>query len=265
MHRKTFIFWISIISYVTTIGTNAYIPPLCLSSLGIEGINGTMIKFIERNSIIPVKKSMNLRGNQFPKVNENGIAGIHIRVIQGEQVNASDNKMLGDYILNGKYDETINIEVIFEIIDHPYQTLYVDSIDDINGKDGIMIAEDQMTLSQEEIDEIVRADQRFAAKDPQWTETMQARNLLESSAIHCKNQLEDELKLCDAVIIETLFEACNDVMDWLDDNTDADRDDYKEKQQEFDDIVLPMLKDFCQDNPDLGEFDDDYYSDHEDL
>merc|ERR1712228_733637 len=68
---------------------------------------------------------------------------------------------------------------------------------------------------------------------------------------------------------ETLFEAANDVIDWLDDNVDADRDDYKEKQQEFDDIVQPILKDFYQENPSAGgggyDDDDDDYTDHEDL
>ena len=73
---------------------------------------------------------------------------------------------------------------------------------------------------------------------------------------------------------ETLFEAANDVIDWLDDNVDADRDDYKEKQQEFDDIVQPILKDFYQENPGAGagasggyddDDDDDSYTDHEDL
>merc|ERR1712154_134327 len=100
---------------------------------------------------------------------------------------------------------------------------------------------------------------------------MGAKNSLVSAAYNLKNQLEDEEKMGDEDK-ETLFEAANDVIDWLDDNADADRDDYKGKQQEFDDIVQPILKDFYQQNPGAGggapggeDDDDDYYTDHEDL
>merc|ERR1712083_626130 len=125
--------------------------------------------------------------------------------------------------------------------------------------------------SQEEIDEMLRAAEEFAEEDARMAETVQAKNSLESAAYNLKNQLEDEEKLGAKLSDEdkeTLFEAANDVIDWLDDNVDADRDDYKEKQQEFDDIVQPILKDFYQENPSAragGADDDDDYTDHEDL
>merc|ERR1712157_1063 len=127
--------------------------------------------------------------------------------------------------------------------------------------------------SQEEIDEMLRAAEEFAEEDARMAETVQAKNQLESAAYNLKNQLEDEEKLGGRLSDEdkeTLFEAANDVIDWLDDNADAD----KEKQQEFDDIVQPILKDFYQQNPGAGgggegyegyDEDDDGYSDHEDL
>merc|ERR1719203_2101129 len=93
-----------------------------------------------------------------------------------------------------------------------------------------------------EIDEMLRAAEEFADEDARMAETVQAKNSLESAAYNLKNQLEDEEKLGAKLSDEdkeTLFEAANDVIDWLDDNVDADRDDYKEKQQEFDDIVQP--------------------------
>merc|ERR1719150_3496944 len=98
-----------------------------------------------------------------------------------------------------------------------------------------------------EIDEMLRAAEEFAEEDARMAETVQAKNQLESAAYNLKNQLEDEEKLGGRLSDEdkeTLFEAANDVIDWLDDNPDADRDDYKEKQQEFDDIAQPILKEF---------------------
>merc|ERR1719223_1839377 len=111
---------------------------------------------------------------------------------------------------------------------------------------------------------MLRAAEEFAEEDARLAETVQAKNQLESAAFNLKNQLEDEEKLGGRVSDEdkeTLFEAANDVVDWLDDNIDADRDDYKEKQQEFDDIVQPILKEFYQQNPGGagGEDDDDSY------
>ncbi len=50
--------------------------------------------------------------------------------------------------------------------------------------------------------------------------------------------LSDDIK-------ETLFEDINDALDWLHDAVDADedRETYKEKKQEFDDIIKSILKD----------------------
>ena len=73
-------------------------------------------------------------------------------------------------------------------------------------------------------------------------------------AYNLKNQLQEEDKLGVQLSDEdeeTLFAATNDVIDWLDDNSDADRDDYKEKQQQLDDIVQPILEisdHVCHDN-----------------
>merc|ERR1712056_4501 len=106
-----------------------------------------------------------------------------------------------------------------------------------------------------------RAAEEFADEDARMAETVRAKNALEDEE-KLGAKLSDEDK-------ETLFEAANDVIDWLDDNPDADRDDYKEKQQEFDDIAQPILKEFYEANPGAGgmpdEDDEDYYLDHEDL
>merc|ERR1712157_458315 len=104
--------------------------------------------------------------------------------------------------------------------------------------------------SQEEIDEMLRAAEEFAEEDARMAETVQAKNQLESAAYNLKNQLEDEEKLGGRLSDEdkeTLFEAANDVIDWLDD------------------IAQPILKEFYQQNPGAGgmgdEDDEDYYGD----
>jgi len=105
------------------------------------------------------------------------------------------------------------------------------------------------------------------------------KNHLETSVYTLKKtQLDDPEKLGSKVSDEdkeTLREACNDVIEWLEQNTDAERDDYKEKQAEFDEIVQPILKDMYQTGAGAGgprpggaggdEGDSDDYASHEEL
>jgi len=104
------------------------------------------------------------------------------------------------------------------------------------------------------------------------------KNHLETSVYTLKTQLDDPEKLGSKVSDEdkeTLREACNDVIEWLEQNTDAERDDYKEKQAEFDEIVQPILKDMYQTGAGAGgprpggaggdEGDSDDYASHEEL
>merc|ERR1712154_618702 len=74
--------------------------------------------------------------------------------------------ILAKYILNGRYDKTINIEVTFEIDANGILT--VTTIDDINGKNEIIITADQGRPSQEEIDRMLRDAEKYEEEDKKY-------------------------------------------------------------------------------------------------
>merc|ERR1711964_307614 len=92
---------------------------------------------------------------------------------------------------------------------------------------------------------MLRAAKEFEEEDNAMKAKVEAKNALESLAFNLKNQLDDEEKLASKLDEDdknTVQEAVDDVIEWLGDNEDADAEDYKEKQAEFEEIVNPILK-----------------------
>merc|ERR1712146_252254 len=65
-------------------------------------------------------------------------------------------------------------------------------------------------------------------------------------AYNLRNQLNDEEKgIADKIDDEdkeTLEEAIKEVLDWLDDNQEADAEEYEEKQKELEGIANPIMQ-----------------------
>merc|ERR1712093_961849 len=86
-------------------------------------------------------------------------------------------------------------------------------------------------------------------------------------AYNLRNTLNDEEK-CVADKIddedkETLEEAIKEVLDWLDDNQEADAEEYEEKQKELEGIANPIMqKVYAAEGG--GGGDDDFEDDFED-
>ena len=169
-------------------------------SLGIETMGGVMTKVIEKNTTIPTKQSQT-----FSTADDNQ-AAVTVHVVQGERKQASANKSLGQFNLEGidaAPRGTPQIEVTFDI--DADGILHVTAKDKNTGKEQKITIKASSGLSDEEVEQMVNDAEANADADAKFEELVQARNQADGMVHATRKQVEeagDELPAEDKEKIE---------------------------------------------------------------
>lgn len=155
-------------------------------SLGIETMGGVSTKLIEKNTHIPTKKEQ-----VFSTAADNQTS-TEIHIVQGERAQATDNKSLGRFVLDGIPPAPRGmpqIEVVFDVDSNG--VLNVKAIDKSTGKEQSIRIEATSGLSKEEIERMTKEAEDHADEDAKKREVIEVRNIADQMIYTAEKSLRE--------------------------------------------------------------------------
>jgi molecular chaperone DnaK len=140
-------------------------------TLGLETLGGVATPLIERNTTIPTRK-----GQIFSTASDMQTS-VEIKVVQGERPMAADNKLLGNFILDGIPPAPRGmpqIEVAFDI--DADGILHVNAQDKATGREQSIRITASSGLGSDEIERMVEEAEAHRAEDQKRRDEVEARN-----------------------------------------------------------------------------------------
>ncbi len=201
-------------------------------TLGIETMGGVMTPVIEKNTMIPTKKS------QVFSTAEDNQPAVTIQVYQGERKIANQNKQLGRFDLTDIPPAPRGlpqIEVTFDI--NADGIMNISATDKGTGKAQSIQIKADSGLSDEEVEQMVRDAEANAAEDEKFANLAQVRNEADGRIHAVQKALKeaaDKVSEEDKSSVETAISELEAAA------KEDDHDEIKAKLEALDNAFLPV-------------------------
>jgi len=194
-------------------------------SLGVETLGGIMTALIKRNTTIPTKKT------EVFSTAEDMQTAVTVKVYQGEREMARDNKLLGQFNLEGIPPSPRGmpqIEVTFDL--DANGILHVTAKDKATGKENKITVQGGSGLSSAEVEKLVKEAEAHAAEDKAARERIETKNQAESTIYQMEKTLKensDKLAADDKEKLEAAIKKAREAVE------SGDTDRIKATQEEL--------------------------------
>jgi len=202
-------------------------------SLGIGMVDGTFTPLINRNTIVPAKRSL------IVSTHEDYQTSMLIEVYEGEGTRMQDNHLLGQFELSGilEFPRGVpQIEITFDITRGGL--LRVFAVEKTTGySNSITLAEDRGGLSREEIERMVWEAQQYKQEESDNTLRIASKNRLESYVY--------DLRELTAKLNDTISRTIR----WVDgsghDGQEASVEEYDQARKDLEAAAFLVMQDVC--------------------
>jgi len=203
-------------------------------SLGIETFGGIFTRLIERNTTIPTKKSQ-----VFSTAADNQTQ-VGIKCFQGERDIAAENKLLGNFDLDGIPPAPRNvpkIEVTFDI--DANGIVNVSARDKATGKEQHITIRSGGGLSDTEIDQMIKDAELHAESDKKRKDFIETKNTADSLIPETKKSLKEHEEKLPKEFVTEVEDVIKEVEEALA-ATEEDVDLIKEKVEKLTTLTMKI-------------------------
>lgn len=162
-------------------------------SLGVETKGGVFTVLIPRNTTVPTRKS------EIFTTAEHNQPSVEIHVLQGERPMAADNKSLGRFRLDGIPPMPAGmpqIEVTFDI--DANGILHATAKEKSTGKEASITIQNTTTLSEQEIERMIKEAEANAEADRKRKEHAELKNNLDTARIQAERVMGEKESTAEA-------------------------------------------------------------------
>ena len=202
-------------------------------SLGVELVDGSMSVIVKRNSLIPLRnKQIYNTAYEYQKF-------IPISIYQGERKKASENHLLGEFIIEGiqvKRKGEVQCEVIFELDVNSILKVKACELGTSN-RNELVIKCNNNKLSESEIQELIEEANKLKADDDARVSQKKAKVDLENFIIQLKRELHKYGNKR-----ERIARKLEEVKKWIKDVPIRTIQEYQNKKKEIETFITSIMR-----------------------